>query len=168
MDILILRHVIAETREEFASAGQPDDLRPLTREGVHEFTKVARKLHAIVPTLDLIATSPLMRARQTAELLAKGYGLPLVETDALRPEAPFTKFASLVKRSTATEVIAIVGHEPHLSGLVAWLIGDKGARITMKKGGACLVRFDRGAQRGAVSLMWLLPPGVLRRLARGT
>jgi phosphohistidine phosphatase len=167
MDLLIVRHGIAEDREEFASTEQPDDLRPLTREGKREFTKVARALHGIVPELDLIATSPLVRARQTAELLGERYGVPVVETDALQPEAAYTKFAALVKRSTSAEVVAIVGHEPHLSGLVAWLIGDTDARIAMKKGCACLVRFDRAAQRGAGTLLWLLPPGVLRRLRRG-
>ena len=166
MDLLIVRHGIAEDRDAFASTGQPDDLRPLTREGRRDFTKVARALRSVVPAVDVLVTSPLVRARQTAEILGERYGMPLVESDALRPEAPYTKLAALLKRRRASEVVAVVGHEPHLSGLIAWLIGDTNARIAMKKGGACLVRFDRAAQRGAGTLLWLLPPGVIRRLTR--
>ncbi len=101
-----------------------------------------------------------------ADLLGERYDARLVESDALRPETPYTKLATLVKQSSGVDVIAMVGHEPHLSGLVAWLIGDTNARITLKKGGACVVRFDRTVQRGAGTLQWLLAPGVLRRLRR--
>jgi phosphohistidine phosphatase len=148
MDMLIVRHAIAEDREQFALAGQPDDLRPLAAEGIREFSKVARALRRVVPTLELIATSPLVRARQTADLLNERYDARLLESDALRPETPYAKLAALIKQSNGVDVVAIVGHEPHLSGLVAWLIGDASARITLKKGGACVVRFDRTAAWG--------------------
>lgn len=164
MDLLIVRHGLAEDRDEFAASGQPDDLRPLTAEGKRAFAKVARALHRIVPELDVIATSPLTRAQQTAEILGERYELTPVESDALKPEAPYAKLTALVKRSTADGAMAVVGHEPHLSGLIAWLIGDASARIVMKKGGACLIRFDRATQRGAGTLLWLLTPGVTRRL----
>lgn len=166
MDLLIVRHGLAGNRDEFAATGQPDELRPLTHDGVRQFTKAARGLHRILGHVDLIATSPLTRAQQTAELLGKRFNVAVVETEALRPDAPYTKFASWIKKSTTTDPVAIVGHEPHLSGLVAWLIGDAAARVELKKGGACLVRFDRQAQRGAGTLRWLLPPDILRALRR--
>ena len=165
MDLLIVRHGLAGDRDEFAATGQADELRPLTEEGVHRFKKTARGLHRILGRIDLIATSPLTRARQTAEVLAKRFDVPVVETDVLRPDAPYTKFASWIKKSTTADPVAIVGHEPHLSGLVAWLIGDAGARVELKKGAACLIRFDRQAQRGAGTLRWLMQPDLLRSVS---
>lgn len=159
-----MRHGPAGTREEFANTGESDDHRPLTPEGKRQFAKVARGLRRIVPRIDLLATSPLTRAHQTAEILGERFGVSLVETETLRPDAAYARFASWIKKSTTADLVAIVGHEPHLSGLTAWLIGDAAARIELKKGGACLVRFDRVAQRGAGTLRWLVQPSVLRLL----
>jgi phosphohistidine phosphatase len=164
VDLLIVRHGPAGTREAFAMTGQSDDLRPLTDDGIRQFTKAARGLHRIVNHIDAIATSPFVRAQQTAVILGERYAMPVVETEVLLPDAPYTKFAPWIKKSTTANVVAIVGHEPHLSGLVAWLIGDKEARIELKKGAACLVRLDRTVQRGAGTLRWLLAPDQLRAI----
>lgn len=166
MDLLIVRHGPAGTREDFATTGQSDDLRPLTPAGVRQFTKATRGLGRIIEHVDVLATSPLVRARQTADILAAHFGVPVGETDVLQPDAPYTKFASWIKKSAHADRVVIVGHEPHLSGLAAWLIGDTAARLELKKGGVCLVRFDRLAQRGAGTLRWLMPPDILRLLRK--
>ena len=165
MKLLIVRHGQAGDRDQFAVTGQPDELRPLTKEGVREMKTVARALHRIVPTIDTLATSPLVRARQTADILAKEYDVPLVETDALEPAAAYDEFERWAAGAAKSDVVAIAGHEPHLSGLTAWLIGVSGdARLALRKGGACLLEFDDLPARGGGTLRWLLAPGVMRRL----
>ena len=165
MKLLIVRHGQAGDRDEFAATGQPDDLRPLTKEGVREMKGVAAALRRIVPAIDTLATSPLLRARQTADVLASKYEVPIIETDALRAEARYEELEGWASRAAKGDVTAIVGHEPHLSGLLAWLIGTSGdARLMLKKGGAGLLEFDALPTRGAGTLRWLLTPAVIRRL----
>lgn len=165
MKLLIVRHGQAGDREEFARTGQPDELRPLTEAGAREMTEVASALHRLVPKIDTLATSPFVRARQTAEEIAREYDIPIVETDALEPDSPFEKFESWARRSARGDATAIVGHEPHLSGLAAWLIGRSGdARLELKKGGACLLEFDALPERASGTLCWLLTPRAVRQL----
>jgi phosphohistidine phosphatase len=163
MDLLIVRHGPAGSREEFATAGQPDDLRPLTKKGVQEMKAVARGLCRIVPRIDSLITSPLVRARQTADIVAAAYDMEeILETDVLRPDADFKEFVNWARHQSKDGVVAAFGHEPHLSGLVAFLIGDAGdARIELKKGGACFLRFDGLPKRGRGTLRWLLTPSLV-------
>jgi len=163
--LLIVRHGTAGSREEFAKTGQPDDLRPLTKEGIEDIGVVARGLRELVPHVATFATSPLVRARQTADIVAEVYGQPVIETDVLRPDAPYDQFESWAE-STQGDVVAVFGHEPHLSGLIAWLIGGRKSRIDLKKGGACLLEFHRQPREGAGALVWLLTPKVVRRLRK--
>jgi phosphohistidine phosphatase len=161
MELLIVRHADAGSREEFTETGQPDELRPLTKAGVHDMKEVARGLRRIVPTIDAVVSSPLVRARQTADIVADEYRVQIVESDALRPDEEFAGFVKWARRESKGEVIAAVGHEPHLSGLVAYLIGDSGdARIDLKKSGACLLKFDGQLERGTGTLRWLLTPSI--------
>lgn len=163
MDLLIVRHAQAGSREEFAETGQPDDLRPLTKAGAREMKAVARGLRRIIPNIDNLVTSPLVRARQTAEIIAAAYDVPVVESDALRPEATFPSFENWARRQAKDGVVAAVGHEPHLSGLLAYLIGESGdARIDLKKAGVGLLRFDGRFERGRGTLRWLLTPNIAR------
>ena len=163
MDLLLVRHGPAGSREEFAKTGQPDDLRPLTKPGMREMKAVARGLRRIIPSVDSIVSSPLVRARQTAEIIAAAYDTRIVESDVLRPDTEFQSFESWMRRQPSEGVVVAVGHEPHLSGLVAYLIGDHGdARIDLKKSGACLLRFDGRPKRGAGTLRWLLTPDIAR------
>src|SRR5690348_9283235 len=131
MELLIVRHGLAGSREEFAETGQPDELRPLTKAGIREMKAVARGLRRILPSIDSLVTSPLVRARQTAEVLAATYDVQVVESDALKPDAEFPSFVKWARHKARTGVIAAVGHEPHLSGLAAYLIGDGDACIDL-------------------------------------
>jgi phosphohistidine phosphatase len=126
--------------------------------------RVAKGLHSTIGRPDLLVTSPLTRARQTAEILANVYGMKIGEVvEALRPGAKYTMFASWANEQDVDAIVGIVGHEPHLSGLVSWLMsGDIEPRVTLKKGGACFLTFDGKLRRAAGVLEWLLTPAQLR------
>lgn len=162
IELYLVRHAIAAERGE----EWPDDgVRPLTVHGIERFTAAARGLRALAVEIDEVFTSPLVRARQTAEALAAGLARrPVVKVlDALRPgHAPATVVAQLAKVACRRRV-ALVGHEPDLGGLAAHLIGA--ARpLAFRKGGACRIDLQGWTGRRAGSLIWFLPPRVLRRL----
>jgi phosphohistidine phosphatase len=99
-------------------------------------------------------------------LLEKAFRrLQRLESDALIPGAePDALFAEL-SAYAADRAVAVVGHEPHLSGWVSWcLTGSLEPLIELRKGAACLLRFDDGLGRGRARLLWLVTPGILRRL----
>ena len=148
MQLLIVRHSAAEDKAEFAKDGQNDDLRPLTVEGKNIMSHCADGLREVVPKISELATSPLVRARETAEILARTYQIEIgATTNVLSPDAPFDKFIEWIADRAKQDVVAVVGHEPHLSGLATWLMcGTKESRIELKKGGACLLTF-RGAPK---------------------
>lgn len=166
MNLLIIRHAIAEDREAFAGTGQPDDQRPLTDDGIKKMKKAANGLQRAVDAIDHLATSPLTRAAQTAEIISEAYDIGGAEVvPALVPGARPDDFVEWCAPHGDKDVVAIVGHEPHLSSLAAWLTGeDAGSEIELKKGGACLIQFDRAPARGEGTLRWLLTPRLLRRL----
>jgi phosphohistidine phosphatase len=164
MDLVVVRHAVAMSRAEFGPTGEPDDVRPLTRDGRREMTRAAKGLRALVPWLDVLASSPLVRARDTAGIIAAAYeGLAVVEIDALRPGSPFEEALAWLRRQPAGAVVAVVGHEPHLGGLVSWLLAELDVPVvSFKKGAACLVRFDERAAAGGGMLRWMLAPSHLK------
>jgi phosphohistidine phosphatase len=167
MRLLVVRHAAAADKEEFARAGKGDDLRPLTPDGREEMRKVARGLHAVVPEIDTLATSPLTRAVQTAEILGEVYGRQSVTVEWLRPESSYEEFARWAASHREERVIVIVGHEPHLSGLVSWLAaGSERSLLELKKAGACLLELEEevGAESG--TLVWSMGPKHLRAIGK--
>jgi phosphohistidine phosphatase len=172
MNLLVIRHAIAEDKERFAATGRSDDQRPLTEEGRSKMRRGAEGVRLASPRVTVLASSPLVRARETAEIVAPSLKIARVEiTDALRPDRPYDELlAWLGKRGSPNDdhdddAVAIVGHEPHLSGLVTWLMtGEKESRIELKKGGACLLHFDGSPAPGEATLRWLLTPSQLRDL----
>lgn len=165
MQLLVIRHAIAEDRDAFASSGRDDSERPLTSAGRDKMRRTAAGLRSLVPTIDLLASSPYVRAMQTADLVAEAYGIDDVKkVDALVPDAPLQRFLVWLHRKAAVEVGAIVGHEPHLGELVTWLMtGLPESRVEMKKGGACLLAFAGQPGAGLGVMKWLLTPGQLRQ-----
>ncbi len=165
MKLLVVRHAIAMDRQEFAKSGQPDDLRPITRSGAARMEGNAKGLRREIGKLNQLATSPLTRAQQTAKIVDDEYGIGGVEvTNSLMPDAPLDEFEEWCGTVGESDVIAIVGHEPHLSSLVTWLLtGGRESRLRLKKGGACLLAFESRPRRDSGTLNWLLTPGQLRR-----
>jgi phosphohistidine phosphatase len=166
MDLLVVRHGAAEDKDAFARTGQDDDLRPLTPGGRKEMREVARALRDLVPEIDVLATSPLVRAVQTAEILGNAYDREPVAVEWLRPEASSEQFARWAASHRDTRTAVIVGHEPHLSGLVSWLTaGSKRSFLQLKKAGACLLEIERSSGAGSSTLLWSMGPKQLRALA---
>ena len=166
MKLLLIRHAIAEEREDFARTGKDDRLRPLTDEGRKKMKQAARGLREIVPGIDLLATSPLIRAAQTGAIVDSVYGgLKEVEIDELSPETTPGDFLRWLRKQKA-DCIAAVGHEPSISLLLSWLLTGGERRIfAFRKGGACLLDFPNEVGAGTATLVWALTPGQLRDLA---
>lgn len=163
-----MRHAIAEERDAFAETGREDSERPLTAAGRRKFRRGVGGLLRIVKSIDLFATSSLARAVETGEILRKAYGIDGAER--LRELAPGATPATLVRwlgRQKADAHVAIVGHEPHLSLLVAYLLtGHRAGFLELTKGGACLLGLGRAPEPGRAELRWLLTAAQLRRLGR--
>ena len=160
--LFLVRHAIAEER----GPEYPDDARrPLTAEGVSRFRKAVAGLVDLGVEVDLILTSPLVRARQTAELLSKGLAghPPITETGALSPGAPKKALTTELGRHARRSAIALVGHEPHLGEIAAWLLGCPG-RFDFRKGGVCRIDVDQFPPSEPGRLQWFAPPKILVRL----
>jgi phosphohistidine phosphatase len=172
MDLLIIRHAIAEDRDAFAPSGRDDSERPLTAEGREKMRRVAEGLRGVVASIDVLASSPYARALETARIVAASYGMAdddIEVVDALVPERPLDRFVSWIQRRSMPDVVAIVGHEPHLSRLATWLMsGLPESRVELKKGGACLVAFEGQPGPGVGVMRWLLTPKQLRDLRATT
>jgi len=164
--LLIVRHAPAEDRKAFAETGQDDALRPLTDEGREKMHLAVAGLRTVVPRIDALASSPLLRAGQTAAVIAEAYrGLATVTIDELQPDARGPDFLKWLRTQTGCEVIAVVGHEPHLGHLASWLLtGREEPFLSLKKGGALLLDFGEFVQAGLPRLVWALPPKLLRAL----
>jgi len=166
VELLVVRHAIAEDKEAFAAAGRDDALRPLTAEGVRKMRQAARGLREVVSAIDVVVASPYTRANETAEIIRREYEIEQIETaQVLEPDTELNDVVVWLSRYDRGAV-AIVGHEPQLGRLVTYLIaGSDQPRVDLKKGGACLIRFEGKPEAGAGRLTWALPPKVLRGLA---
>jgi phosphohistidine phosphatase len=161
MIIYFLRH---------ASAGEPvnnpkkDEKRALDEVGVEQCGNVGRALAALDVQVDMILSSPLKRAAQTASLVGNemGYEGKLQLEDGLRPGASFADFSKMVDKYARHEAIMVVGHNPNLSEFLGRSISESGceAAVDLKKGG--IARVETG--RNAGMLHWYLTPKVVRAL----
>ncbi len=168
----VIRHARAEPR----GVRWPDDRRrPLTPAGIAAFEALLRtpRLRALAP--DLVLTSGLTRAAQTARLLVKGFRhMPeLRVTRTLEPGRDPETVLRLLRRRKGPRRIAVVGHEPDLSLLLAWITG-RSLRRPLRKGAVCQIRL-RAFEAGAGRVVWLVAPraavpgtGIPRRHERQT
>jgi phosphohistidine phosphatase len=164
LEIYLVRHAIAAER----GPKYPDDRkRPLTSDGIKRFKESVRGLVAMDVELDVILTSPLTRAEETATLLAEGFK-KRVPVDTVEALAPGGKFAAIVeaviKHTKRHRRLALVGHEPDLGETAARWLGARG-QVEFRKGAICALEVDSATPSGPATLRWLLPPRVLRRLA---
>lgn len=166
MDVLVIRHAAALERDEAKTRGMLDRDRPLTKQGRSRMRRAARGLRVCSPDVWALFTSPFCRAVETAEVLLEQYkAIRLTQTPALLPDAEPEELAQLLAEGAIQSPVAVVGHEPHLSRWVSWcLSGDARSSLQLRKGGACLLRFEGAPGPGGGRLLWLLTPAVLRRL----
>ncbi|HMF08679.1 MAG TPA: phosphohistidine phosphatase SixA [Thermoanaerobaculia bacterium] len=161
MELWLLRHAVAEER---ASSGRDED-RELTPDGIKRAEGVARGLARLDPGIDLVLTSPLRRARQTAEPAVKALSLEksFRQTQALEPGREPDEILEEVEAGDH-EAVLLVGHQPHLGILLGRLVGGtSGLEIPMKKAAVARVEIE-GRRRG--SLRALLPAKILEELGR--
>ena len=169
MEVYLVRHAIAEDRD---AARWPNDAeRPLTSDGTERFRHAAAGLRRVVAGVDVVLSSPYVRAWQTAEILHEVADWPGPEKckplEATRaPSAAIDVLKGLDPTATA----ALVGHEPFLSSLTSLLLaGDEDAvTLELKKGGIVLLELPAECEPGSALLRWHVTPKLLRRLDRAT
>lgn len=164
-NIYFLRHAIAEQRE----APENDDERPLTKTGIAKMEKAAESIANIVKSFDVILSSPLKRAHQTAMIVARemGYKDKIEHSDLLRPGAQIgSLMGSLSKYGKKEKMnILLIGHEPDMSKMISSLIGMSPDSIDFKKSAFCNIEVTSFSARAKGKLLWLLQPKLLRKIA---
>lgn len=160
MLLYLLRHGIAED----AAPGVSDADRKLTSEGISRMEQEAKGLVRLGVAPDAILTSPLARARETAEIVARALGREdvLVGEKRLAEGPGIGDVRAIAAAHPGADALMLVGHNPHLSILAGTLCGAR--NLELKKGGLALVEMETVAA-GQGALRWLLPPAVLRELA---
>jgi phosphohistidine phosphatase len=163
LELYLIRHGLAEERgEEY-----PDDSkRPLTPDGITRLRKEARALDSIDVCFDQILSSPLVRAKQTAEVFTEVMKSkpPVAFSDALTPAGTPAAVIQELGRHMRKASVALVGHEPNMGELAAHLIGAKVA-LPFKKGAICRIDFSVFPPKGKGQLIWFVTPRMLRKMA---
>lgn len=159
--LYLVRHAIAEER----GSKYPDDTkRPVSARGRKRMTSAARGFATVAPGVELILTSPLVRAVQTAEILSRELSdATLGLCPPLAPDHRPEDVAAGLARVSARGAIALVGHEPGLGELAAWLIGAS-SPLPFKKGGIARIDTKRLPPAEDGTLVWMATPKMLRRL----
>jgi phosphohistidine phosphatase len=160
MRLIIIRHAIAVPH---GAAGVADEDRPLTPEGEAKFREAARGLARAFDRPDALLTSPCRRAWQTAAIAGAAWKIEPTEAKALAG-GTFEEHAALLDAYPKDATVAVVGHEPYVSSLLARLVGARQPeRLEFKKGGAAVVDLPGRLAEGG-SLVAYLPPKVARKL----
>lgn len=166
MRVLIIRHALAGSREEFARSGKPDAERPVTADGKKKMRRAALGLRTLAPDIDRLVTSPYRRAAQTARIVARAYdGMEPVPLQHLVPNVEPSAVARWLRAQRGLDTIALVGHEPQLSALATYLLTTTSEPILeLEKGAACAIDLPAAGRAG--SLVWLLTAKQLRALGK--
>lgn len=161
MTLTIIRHAIAVPA---GTEGIADDERPLTKKGRRRFAKAARGLAEICGRPDVLLTSPLPRASETADIAAEVWGGPAPIPEPLLAHGSVDDIIALLARYAGEQQMVIVGHEPTVSALLARLLGSAALdRFAFRKGGAAQVDVPGTPAEGG-RLQWFIRPKLLRAL----
>jgi phosphohistidine phosphatase len=158
-ELYVIRHGIAD---DAAGHGGSDEQRQLTKKGKDKVNKVARFLKNGGTELGHVLSSPLARALETAEIVREECSRSgdVVITDLLKPGGSYDDLVGLINETGGDESIAIVGHEPFLSGFVSYcLSGSRHPYVRMKKAGVALLTYEGHLEPGGCELAWLMGPG---------
>lgn len=166
MYLYVVRHAVAEEREEFAKKNTDDSLRPLTPKGKKKLQKMILGLEKEFEKMDMIVTSPYVRAKQSAHVVSEiAENAKIVESAELVPHAPPQALLKWLKTHGAQcKKIAIVGHEPHLSMFTSYLLtgNSKENLIELKKSSVALVEIGsfEDITPSKAKLLWLTSPKI--------
>jgi phosphohistidine phosphatase len=163
-ELYLIRHAVAEER----GPAWPDDTqRPLSRDGTVRMRQAARGLERLGVTFDVMLTSPLVRTRQTAEIVAGAFDVrpPIVAADSLQPGGSVASLATDLEKQSSRTRIALVGHEPGLGELAARLIGSRHP-VQFKKGAICRIDVETLTLTPPGDVRWFLTPKILRLLRK--
>jgi phosphohistidine phosphatase len=164
IELYLIRHGVAEARGE----QWPDDTkRPLTQDGISRLRKAARALTRLDVAFDIIVTSPLVRTRQTAEIIAAGFDPHphIVVADSLAPGSSHTAVLADLEKHAKRSRVALVGHEPGIGELAAKLVGARHPMV-FKKGAVCRIDVESLPPSSPGDLRWFLTPKILKRVTK--
>lgn len=162
MNLYIIRHAIAV--DEGTPEYEEDSQRPLTDKGKKKMRQIAKGLRALGADFDLILSSPYVRAKETAEILADVFKTrkDVEFSDNLIPMGDPDSLIAEINEKYSANSLVLVGHEPHLTALISLLVSDNaGVDMTLKKGGVCRLSADDLHHTRKATLEWLLTPGIL-------
>jgi phosphohistidine phosphatase len=162
--LYLIRHAVAEPRGE----AWPDDTkRPLTESGIERMHKAARGLARLGISLDAVLTSPLVRAKQTAEIVAAAFDPRphIVTAESLAPDGSVAAVVAELGKHARRAHIALVGHEPAIGEIAARLVGGRHP-IPFKKGAVCRIDIDALPPTHPGDLHWFLTPRILRSIKK--
>ena len=162
MELVLVRHGVAE--DAGPGTGWRDEPRRLTPEGRTRMAAAARGMASIGLRPDVVLTSPLVRCRETAEIVVAAVGGELHEDPRLRPGLEAGRLLEVLLEHPDAARVLVCGHQPDMSEVAADLTG--GSRVPFRKGGTAVIDVDTG-RPGAALLVAVLPPRVLRALGDG-
>lgn len=159
MRVLLIRHAEAVEPGQAAAGGLSDQQRPLTAEGRRRLVRTARQLRVMEPQVAVLLASPLERARQSAEIVAQTYRMPVMTNELLRPGTPTASLnGALDSFAAARAPLVLVGHEPDLGNLAGWwLCGQAARQVRFGKGSVACLEFSGPPAPGSGRLRYLLP-----------
>lgn len=172
MEIILTRHGDALSPDKAEAIGLSDGERPLTEKGKRQTRAAAAALRHVLDNkrVDYLLTSPLLRARQTGDILGGYLGDPVADpTDALAPAAGNEAIDTMLRTCGDSECLLLVGHAPDLGKWVSWGLTRQTCRLRQfKQNGVALIEFPGVAEGGTGTLRWLLTGTQLRDLAPQT
>src|SRR5256885_2215832 len=163
-ELYLIRHGVAEERGD----AWPDDTkRPLSEAGIERMRKAARGLARLDVSIDVVLTSPLVRARQIADIVASALDpRPALATiDSLAPEGTYAALMADLEKHGRKGRLALVGHEPGIGELAARLIGSRHS-FEFKKGAVCRIDVDEIPPAGPGDLRWMMSPRMLASIKK--
>jgi phosphohistidine phosphatase len=166
MKLILMRHAIAEPRSQ---RYPNDDVRPLSAEGKSKHRAVSEAMRRMGIDFDVLISSPLVRARQTAEITAAVYDWKddIIESDALGHAFSLPAVLELLRAHDDAWAVLCVGHEPDFSALAAALLHSPGdVEIDFKKSGVLGLDFPNEVAQGSAVLEYFLKPAHLTRIAK--
>jgi phosphohistidine phosphatase len=165
MDLYLLRHAIAVQR---GLAHYPNDDRPLTEKGIQKMKKAAQGIAKLAGNFDIILSSPLVRAYDTARITAEAvkYRKKIERCKQLLPESSPGDFMPLLQEYREHKSVLVVGHEPNMSQIVSALLGSPHSVVEFKKGAFCKIRISGVSSVKHGTLIYHVTPKQLRAMAK--